>query len=82
MKKPFFKKKHSHINVMPPLPVYSIFHNTIRSPSNVLNRPHFLIILSFLQLICFNRSPYPTPVLLAGESHGQRSLVGCSPWGL
>ena len=23
----------------------------------------------------------PTPVLLAGESHGQRSLVGCSPWG-
>ena len=24
---------------------------------------------------------HPTPVLLAGESHGQRSLVGCSPWG-
>ena len=23
----------------------------------------------------------PTPVLLPGESHGQRSLVGCSPWG-
>ena len=23
-----------------------------------------------------------TPVLLPGESHGQRSLVGCSPWGL
>ena len=23
----------------------------------------------------------PTPVLLAGKSHGQRSLVGCSPWG-
>ena len=22
-----------------------------------------------------------TPVLLPGESHGQRSLVGCSPWG-
>ena len=22
----------------------------------------------------------PTPVLLPGESHGQRSLVGCSPW--
>ena len=23
----------------------------------------------------------PTPVLLSGEFHGQRSLVGCSPWG-
>ena len=23
----------------------------------------------------------PTPVLLSGESHGRRSLVGCSPWG-
>ena len=22
----------------------------------------------------------PTPVLLSGKSHGQRSLVGCSPW--
>ena len=24
----------------------------------------------------------PTPVLLPGKSHGQRSLVGCSPWDL
>ena len=24
----------------------------------------------------------PTPVLLPGKSHGQRNLVGCSPWGL
>ena len=23
----------------------------------------------------------PTPVFLPGESHGQKSLVGCSPWG-
>ena len=23
----------------------------------------------------------PTPVLLPEKSHGQRSLVGCSPWG-
>ena len=27
------------------------------------------------------RKRQPTPVLLAGESHGQRSLVGYSPWG-
>ena len=24
---------------------------------------------------------HPTPVPLPGKSHGQRSLVGCSPWG-
>ena len=24
---------------------------------------------------------HPTPVLLAGKSHGRRSLVGCRPWG-
>ena len=23
----------------------------------------------------------PTPVIMPGKSHGQRSLAGCSPWG-
>ena len=27
------------------------------------------------------RKQQPTPVFLSGKSHGQRSLVGCSPWG-
>ena len=27
------------------------------------------------------RQWHPTPVLLPGNFHGQRSLVGCSPWG-
>ena len=27
------------------------------------------------------RQWHPTPVLMPGKSHGQRSLVGCSPWG-
>ena len=32
--------------------------------------------------ICLRRRQWhPTPVLLPGKSHGQRSLVGCSPWG-
>ena len=31
---------------------------------------------------CLQRRKWqPTPVFLPGESHGQRSLVGCSPWG-
>ena len=29
----------------------------------------------------WRRQQHPTPVLLPGKSHGQRSLVGCSPWG-
>ena len=28
------------------------------------------------------RQWHPTPALLPGKSHGWRSLVGCSPWGL
>ena len=29
----------------------------------------------------WRRQWYSTPVLLPGKSHGQRNLVGCSPWG-
>ena len=28
----------------------------------------------------WRRQWHPIPVLLLGKSHGQRSLVGCSPW--
>ena len=28
----------------------------------------------------WRRQWHPTPVPLPGKSHGQRSLVGCSPW--
>ena len=31
--------------------------------------------------ILWRRALQPTPVCLPGESHGQRSLVGYSPWG-
>ena len=42
------------------------------------------IIYSFLRLssmLLQRRQWHPTPVLSPGESHGWRSLVGCSPWG-
>ena len=29
----------------------------------------------------WRRKWQPTPVFLPGEFHGQRGLVGCSPWG-
>ena len=31
--------------------------------------------------ILWRRKWQPTPVFLPGKSHGQRSLVGYSPWG-
>ena len=43
---------------------------------------HYLVLV-FVG-VCDNlwrRQWHPTPVLLPGKSHGERSLVGCSPWG-
>ena len=43
-----------------------------------------LLVWSFTpceQVKMWRRQWHPTPVLLPGKSHGQRSLVGCSPWG-
>ena len=36
---------------------------------------------SWVGKILLRRKWQPTPVFLPGESHGQRSLVGYSPWG-
>ena len=38
-------------------------------------------ICMLLQVFLRRRQWHPTPVLLPGKSHGQRSLVGYSPWG-
>ena len=35
-----------------------------------------------IYILIWRRKWQPTPVFLPGESHGRRSLVGCSPWGL
>ena len=47
----------------------------------------FKILKTWEQLKCLltgerRRQWHPTSVLLPGESHGQRGLVGCGPWGL
>ena len=46
---------------------------------------HHLAYFSFLvptATPCQRRQWHPTPVLLPGKSHGRRSLVGCSPFGI
>ena len=35
----------------------------------------------FYQLSIWRRKWQPTALSLPGETHGQRSLAGCSPWG-
>ena len=39
------------------------------------------LILAWIRKIPWGRKWQPTPVFLPGEFYGQRSLVGCSPWG-
>ena len=36
---------------------------------------------SWVKKIPWRRAWQPTPVFLPGESHGERSLAGYSPWG-
>ena len=45
--------------------------------SSIFATPH----KNGLKEIFQRRQWHPTPVLLPGKSHGQRSLVSCSPWG-
>ena len=39
-------------------------------------------VLDIINQGWWRRQWHPTTVLLPGKSHGRRSLVGCSPWGL
>ena len=40
-----------------------------------------LNLLVYCTVTSWGRQWHPTPVLLTGKSHGQRSLVGCHPQG-
>ena len=41
----------------------------------------FRVLFGYLYVIFQKRQWQPTPILLPGKSHGQRSLVGCRLWG-
>ena len=79
------------------LPKANVMISWLQSPSSVtLNPPKRKSITTSILFhsIChevtgpdpgsipgLGRQWHPTLVLLPGKSHGQRSLVGCSPWG-
>ena len=44
-------------------------------------RHDWVTSLSLSTFMHWRRKWQPTSVFLPGESHGRRSLVGCSPWG-
>ena len=57
-----------------------------QSWANFLPRPWASSVEAYLffvrkYVLDSEKAMAPTPVLLPGKSHGQRSLVGCSPWG-
>ena len=62
----------------------SLFHGIFKvwvMPVN-LSKFHIQIWFSSMQSLKGRKQWHLTPVLLPGKSHGRRSLVGCSPWGL
>ena len=61
-----------------------MFSSTHVGPSLHLDERSYLVINEYFisyRLHRWRRQWHPTPALLPGKSHGQRSLVGCSPWG-
>ena len=49
---------------------------------NILACSYSLFYITSLVQSSWKRKWQTTPVFLPGESHGQRSLEGYSPWGL
>ena len=53
----------------------------LQSMGSLRVRHDWVTSLSLSTFMHWRRKWHPTPVFLPGESHGRRSLVGCSPWG-
>ena len=53
----------------------------LQSMGSLRVRHNWATSLSLSTFMHWRRKWQPTPVFLPGESHGRRSLVGCSPWG-
>ena len=62
----------------------NLIHNQVKGFPMTLTqwlRETVMSEIDLLNLINWRRQWHPSPVLLPGKSHGQRSLVGCGPWG-
>ena len=64
--------------------VFSYYSNNFSVPFSLFSWDPYNVNVSVFDVVLEvsqRRQWHPTPVLLPGKSHGQRSLVGCSPWG-
>ena len=50
-------------------------------PLTLSSRSFIVLYFTIIYELLWRRQWHPTPILLPGKFHGQRSLVGCSPWG-
>ena len=71
------------MNCLDPLAVQGILKSHLQHHSSKASIlwPSAFFIIQLSHLYVTRRQWQPTPVLLPGESHGWRSLVGCGPWG-
>ena len=71
-----------HPKLQPPmlLPNYSWWHSGEESACQC-RRHKRRRFDPWVRKIPWRRKWQPTPVFLPGESHGQRNLAGCCPWG-
>ena len=62
-------------------PLIMLFHLSICFEGQMTIEWSTLSSLATSHVVVWRRQWHPTPVLVPGKSHGQRSLVGSSPWG-
>ena len=68
---------HSNPNFQQPPPRWVSRHE--HQGKNLHQQKDYILLK--VQMMVLRRQWHPTPVLMPGKSHGQRSLVGYSPWG-
>ena len=72
-------KTDKHKNPMMPLKVIASYFQNIFNDSKWWR--YWCGFDLWVGKIPLRRKWQPTPIFLLGRSHGQRNLVGCSPWG-
>ena len=75
-------REHSrcHINVKK-APLGLEFSPIIHTEIFINSSKLIILVKINSSVFLWRRQWHPTPVLLLGKSHGQRTLVGFSPWG-
>jgi len=71
---------YTHIHIHTYICTYIHTHIYTYMYVHIYTHTHTYIYI-YIHTYIRRRQWHPTPVLWPGESHGWRSLVGCSPWG-